>query len=471
MTWDEVPNAAGYTATAVQGSNSFTGTVSVPSSGPEAAFSGLTANTTYTVTVTATGDANYVMSEASEFDVTTVANQIPTVGTAIPDQKATVDTAFEYIFPAGTFSDADSDSLTYTAQQTDGTTDSALPTWLTFTASERKLAGTPQSGDTGTLSVKVTASDGTASVSDIFDIVVNVPPALTFSKDSLTVDEGSSGTYTVALAVQPRENVTVTVSGSSDVTVSPTSLTFTSTTWNTAQTVTVTAAPDDDAGDDTATVNQAASGGGYNSVTGSVAVTVDDDDTPALEFNPTEVVVNEGVGSNYTVALATQPSATVTVTVDGTASTDLTVDTDSNTTGNQNTLTFTTTNWSTPQTVMVSAADDADTVDDSVTLSHTVTGGDYGSVTGNLMVRVDDNDSPGLMFTPTALMVDEGRSRTYTVALATQPAGNVTVTVGGTTSSGRDGGYGYRHGGRSGHADLQQQQLGHGADGDGERRQ
>ena len=435
VTWDEVPNAAGYTATAVQGSNSFTGTVSVPSSGPEAAFSGLTANTTYTVTVTATGDANYVMSEASEFDVTTVANQIPTVGTAIPDQKATVDTAFEYIFPAGTFSDADSDSLTYTAQQTDGTTDSALPTWLTFTASERKLAGTPQSGDTGTLSVKVTASDGTASVSDIFDIVVNVPPALTFSKDSLTVDEGSSGTYTVALAVQPRENVTVTVSGSSDVTVSPTSLTFTSTTWNTAQTVTVTAAPDDDAGDDTATVNQAASGGGYNSVTGSVAVTVDDDDTPALEFNPTEVVVNEGVGSNYTVALATQPSATVTVTVDGTASTDLTVDTDSNTTGNQNTLTFTTTNWSTPQTVMVSAADDADTVDDSVTLSHTVTGGDYGSVTGNLMVRVDDNDSPGLMFTPTALMVDEGRSRTYTVALATQPAGNVTVTVGGTTSS------------------------------------
>ena len=52
------------------------------------------------------------------FDVTTAANQVPTVGTAIPDQTATVDTAFEYSFPAGTFSDADSDSLTYTAQQT-----------------------------------------------------------------------------------------------------------------------------------------------------------------------------------------------------------------------------------------------------------------------------------------------------------------------------------------------------------------
>ncbi len=144
----------------------------------------MTANTAYTVTVTATGDANYSMSEASdEFDVTTVANQAPTVGTAIPDQTATVDTAFEYSFPAGTFSDADSDSLTYTAQQTDGTTDSALPTWLSFTASERKLAGTPQSGDIGTLPVKVTASDGMGgSVSDTFDIVVSaaVVPSLTY---------------------------------------------------------------------------------------------------------------------------------------------------------------------------------------------------------------------------------------------------------------------------------------------------
>ena len=191
VTWDAVANAAGYTATAVQGSNSFTGTVSTPSSGPEAAFSGLTANTTYTVTVTATGDANYVMSEASdEFGVTTVANQVPTVGTAIPDQTATVDTAFEYSFPAGTFSDGDSDNLTYTATRSD---DSALPTWLTFTASERKFAGTPQAGDTGTLMVKVTASDGMGrSVSDTFDIVVSTAatPSLTYPALPTTLRAG-----------------------------------------------------------------------------------------------------------------------------------------------------------------------------------------------------------------------------------------------------------------------------------------
>ena len=192
VTWDAVENAAGYTATATpSGGSAVTGTVSVPSSGPEAAFTGLTASTTYTVTVTATGDANYEMSEASaEFDVTTAANQVPTVGTAIPDQTATVDTAFEYSFPAGTFSDADSDSLTYTATRSD---DSALPTWLTFTASERKLAGTPQSGDTGTLMVKVTASDGMGgSVSDTFNIVVSAAavPSLTYPALPTTLRAG-----------------------------------------------------------------------------------------------------------------------------------------------------------------------------------------------------------------------------------------------------------------------------------------
>ncbi len=79
----------------------------------------------------------------------TGANDAPTVGTTIPDQAATVDTAFEYVFPSTSFSDADSDSLTYEAKQTDGTTDSALPSWLTFTAAERKLAGTPKTADIG----------------------------------------------------------------------------------------------------------------------------------------------------------------------------------------------------------------------------------------------------------------------------------------------------------------------------------
>ena len=100
----------------------------------------------------------------------TATNTAPTVATVIPDQTATAATAFSYAFPDTTFSDADSDTLTYTATKADGT---ALPSWLAFTASTRTFSGTPQAADVETVSVKVTASDGNggASVSDTFAIV------------------------------------------------------------------------------------------------------------------------------------------------------------------------------------------------------------------------------------------------------------------------------------------------------------
>ncbi|WP_161632582.1 autotransporter outer membrane beta-barrel domain-containing protein, partial [Candidatus Synechococcus spongiarum] len=104
---------------------------------------------------------------------------------------------------------------------------------------------------------------------------------LEFSAPSLTVEEGSSAAYTVKLASEPTGTVTVRVGGNnSDVTVSPASLSFSTTTWNTAQPVTVVAGEDDDATDDSATLSHTAAGGGYNSITGNVAVTITDNDIP-----------------------------------------------------------------------------------------------------------------------------------------------------------------------------------------------
>ena len=111
-----------------------------------------------------------------------MANSPPTVENAIPDQSATVGTEFSYTFLANTFNDADTgDTLTYSAKKAD---DSALPTWLTFTDTTRTFSGTPTAA--GTISVKVTASDGTASVSDEFDIRVStasMPLAVTQIED------------------------------------------------------------------------------------------------------------------------------------------------------------------------------------------------------------------------------------------------------------------------------------------------
>ena len=56
-------------------------------------------------------------------------------------------------------------------------------------------------------------------------------------------------------------------------------------------------------------------------------------------------------------------------------------------------LTFTTSGWSTAQTVTVSAGQDADAVGDSATLTHVAAGGDYGSVSRDLAVTVTDDDT------------------------------------------------------------------------------
>ena len=84
----------------------------------------------------------------------TLTNNAPTVATAIPDQTATTGAAFSYAFPAATFTDADSDTLSYAAAKSD---DAALPSWLSFDPATRTFSGTPQTADAGTVSVKVTA--------------------------------------------------------------------------------------------------------------------------------------------------------------------------------------------------------------------------------------------------------------------------------------------------------------------------
>ena len=111
-------------------------------------------------------------------------------------------------------------------------------------------------------------------------------PGVTVSKTALTVtEEGTTGdSYTVVLNTQPTATVTVTVAGhaGTDVTPSPTSLTFTSTTWGTAQTVTVTAGNDADLVNDAVSLTHSATSmdSDYQGITiAGVAVTVNDNDT------------------------------------------------------------------------------------------------------------------------------------------------------------------------------------------------
>lgn len=118
-------------------------------------------------------------------------NDAPVVATPIADQIALEDAAFSFIVPAGAFADADGDVLSFAATRADG---SALPAWLTFDAATRTFSGTPAQADVGALDVRVTASDGAASASDIFTLtVVDVNDA-----PELTLLDGASLVFNLA---------------------------------------------------------------------------------------------------------------------------------------------------------------------------------------------------------------------------------------------------------------------------------
>ena len=66
-------------------------------------------------------------------------------------------------------------------------------------------------------------------------------------------------------------------------------------------------------------------------------------------------------------------------------------------------LVFTTGNWSTAQSVTVEGVDDEDALDESVTVTLTASGGDYGGETAEVAVSVADDDTAALVVDPDSL--------------------------------------------------------------------
>ena len=192
---------------------------------------------------------------------------------------------------------APTSSVTVTVSVASGATAATVsPTTLTFTTSNYGTGQTvtvtavdDPDADDEALSVLLTATStdsdyDTKSDSVAVTVTDDDESALVVTPPSVTVAEGSTGTFDVELATQPTQQVTVTLAtnDTTAATVTPASLTFTTSNWDTAQTVTVTGAQDDDTNDETTTASLTASGGDYSRQTATVAVTVTDDDTPVL---------------------------------------------------------------------------------------------------------------------------------------------------------------------------------------------
>ncbi|WGM62265.1 tandem-95 repeat protein [Agrobacterium tumefaciens] len=97
----------------------------------------------------------------------TPVNDAPVLVNPLADVTVQEDNAVSITFPYGSFCDVDSTRLTYTATLADG---SALPTWLR--EGDSSLRGTPPANFNGELDIRVTASDGLLSASDVFRLTI-----------------------------------------------------------------------------------------------------------------------------------------------------------------------------------------------------------------------------------------------------------------------------------------------------------
>ena len=246
--------------------------------------------------------------------------------------------------------------------------------------------------------------------------------------DTLVAEAGPTfDTYTVSLKDDPKSGHPVTVNLTTpdgQTTVLPATLTFTHSD-HAAKTVTVTAVDDHlvEASPHPGVIVHTTSctEPGLNGKIAYLTAHITDNDVAAVLVSPTTLSLTEGASGPYAVSLLAGPTASVTITVAPAAG--LTTD--------HGTLTFTTSNWATPQTVTVTATPDTVcTGTRTLAVTHAASGDNYGSVSvDSVVVSVADDDTAAVLVSPTTLSLTEGASGPYAVSLLAGPTAPVTITV------------------------------------------
>jgi len=309
-----------------------------------------------------------------------------------------------------------------------------------------------EGGHTSTITHTAASTDPTYDGMAIPNLVVNVADddvagvTLTETGGTTAATEGGAAdTYTIVLDSEPTGPVTVTVTpdGQTDLGSGAgvaVNLVFTAGDWASARTVTVTAfddAVDEDAHSSTISHSVVSGDGDYNGMAVSdVIATITDNDTAGVtitESGGTTAATEGGAADTYEVVLDTRPTAAVIITLDPDAQSHLGA-----AAGAPIQFTFTTGNWSVPQTATVTAVnDDVAEGAHTSTIVHSTSSTDarYDGLDlsgANVVAALTDNDTAGVTILETAgatNVSEAGVADTYTLVLDSEPTGNVTVTL------------------------------------------
>ncbi|MFM2091219.1 MAG: hypothetical protein RLZZ127_1708, partial [Planctomycetota bacterium] len=263
-------------------------------------------------------------------------------------------------------------------------------------------------------------------------------------------EAGGSSQFTIRLTSRPYQPVSFTVASSdpdeAQVDAGSQSILLDGTNWQTGVAVQVVGIDDDtDDGDQDFTIAIAKSSsadGAYNNRGGwSVAGTCLDDDVRGILLGATAPALAEGgTAAAIQVRLATRPIGQAVVTIDFTSSPQVVVDADPVAAGIQTQLAIPADSYATGRTILVSAVDDPDIEglhSGTVAVSVVAPGGDYAAATAAILAAITDNDTAGIVLSPTTTSTTTGRQITAEgggtavigVRLAARPASGASVVL------------------------------------------
>lgn len=262
-----------------------------------------------------------------------------------------------------------------------------------------------------------------------------ITPTNTLINTLVTTEYGLSTSFNVQLDLAPTDEVTVAVSSSNPAEgiVSTNLLVFNPTNWNIPQTITITG-QDDGAADGNVSYSiildaAVSTDPNYNGLNpADVAVINTDDEQSGISVTPTAGLLTTESGGNttFSIILNRQPTADVVIGLSSSSTAEGTVLPAS--------LTFSPLNWSTPQVVTVTGANDfkqdGNKTFSVITAPAVSADASYNNLNpADITVVNQDNDAAGYLWTYTLpVTVIEGSTATYTLALGTQPEANVIIT-------------------------------------------
>ncbi len=376
------------------------------------------------VTVTAT-DVDGSNSSAERTFGLTVVNLGPEAVGSLSGPVLRVGDGAAFVEVSGAFQDPEGDALTYAVS-------SSSPAVAEASVSGSRVTLTPVSR--GTATIRVTATDAAGSnapAAQEFEVRVRGRRGVTISTDALTVDEGSTATYTVVLDSEPAGTVTVTPSAPAggNLSVAPAEVSFTAGDWESAKTVTVEAAADaNTVSEPPVTIGHQVRGADYGSVTAAaVQVTIVEKDTSVLSVEG--VSAPEGVGAlTFEVRLSKAAVSDIAVdyaTSDGSGASGARAGSDY--TASSGTLTFPA-NSTVPRRIVVAVTDDEVDEEEEETFRLTLRNPRHASLAGGgstleVFGTIEDDDDPAVAasFGSADYAVAEGRTVTVSVRLDRDP--------------------------------------------------